>query len=103
LRVAAFQRRLASLGGFGVGIEAVDIVKVKYIEPGRLEGKKEGFEPARTPLWTPATHESMAGMPPGVQELILIAFFVLLVLPWSVWAIRTAIRNRRERRKKAKK
>jgi hypothetical protein len=43
LRVAAFQRRLAWLGGFGVGIEAVAIVKVKYIEPGRLEGKKEGF------------------------------------------------------------
>jgi hypothetical protein len=91
------------LGGFGDGIEAVDIVKVKYIEPGRLEGKKEGFEPACTPLWTPATHESMAGMAPGLQEVIVIAFFVLLVLPWSIWAIRTAIKNQRKRRENPKK
>ena len=41
-------------------------------------------------------------MAPGVQEVMVSAFFVLLVLPWSIWAIRTAIKNQRKRRKTAK-
>jgi hypothetical protein len=45
----------------------------------------------------------MAGMAPGLQEVIVIAFFVLLVLPWSIWAIRTAIKNQRKRRENPKK